>query len=102
MTTTKTETKHTPGPWCTGTIAYGSRCDVYQLHTFTQITHCQEPADALLCAAAPELLEALRYLLNTDNVATIHAKWGEGCNREEVDAMLKQARAAIAKATGKE
>jgi hypothetical protein len=52
--------------------------------------------------AAPELLEALRYLLNTDNVATVHAKWGEGCNREEVDAMLKRARAAIAKATGKE
>ena len=92
MTTTKTETKHTPGPWCTGTIAYGSRCDVYQLHTFTQITHCQEPADALLCAAAPELLEALRDMIE------LCESYRAGHN----SAIADRARAAIAKATGKE
>jgi hypothetical protein len=110
---TKTETKHTPGPW---RVSEGMTPDTLLVrddeHGIAQVWAAYKPdgplevgtkeANARLIAAAPELLEALRYLLNTDNVATVHAKWGEGCNREEVDAMLKQARAAIAKAEGKE
>jgi hypothetical protein len=59
-------------------------------------------ADAHLIAAAPELLDCLRFLLNPDNCAIAHAKWGEGCNREEVSEMLSKAKLAIAKADGRD
>lgn len=63
-------------------------------------THDEDEVNARLISSAPEMLAALQYLLNPENVAITHAKWGEGCNREEVNAMMKQARSAIAKATG--
>lgn len=92
------ETKHTPGPWnYDGTWALiksdcgAEICAVHGAREFRAKpeTHKGEAlANALLMAAAPELLAALQYmLLNAEALG-----WSE--------AMCSDARAAIAKACG--
>lgn len=55
------------------------------------------PDDALLIKAAPELLEALEFVLNGHKAET-----GISFNRDAWDAWEVIARSAIAKARGKE
>ena len=93
--------KHTPGPWeikrhydsCYKNISA-------QKHTeLAQVVWCMEDEDrspeceanAHLIAAAPELLDALCYLLEASSGQGPHEQWL---------AAMDQARAAIAKATG--
>lgn len=54
-------------------------------------------ANAKLIASAPELLEAITGLF--EHCAMIHKHWGDGDNRQQADAAIATARAAIAKAT---
>jgi hypothetical protein len=85
--------KHTPGPWRTeidgelvgplgGFMPVGGGC--YGSPWMTGITEEARKADARLIAAAPELLEALRSMLEDD----------------DHDEAKRKARAAIAKAEG--
>jgi hypothetical protein len=92
--------KHTPGPWGfiyehkrftidAPSLPVGQR-DVAMTFGGTD----QNEADARLIAAAPELLECLQYL--------IQGKPGEAQFDRFYDERVKAARAAIAKATGKD
>jgi hypothetical protein len=47
-----------------------------------------------------QLLEALEGLF--EHCEMVHKHWGEGCNQREADTAIAKARAAIAKATGKD
>lgn len=98
------ESKHTPGPWSrVGTFVHALSDDganqfcalVQDAHTPTQVLE----ANARLIAAAPELLEALQQTL-----AQCLAWQGEpneySC--EIHSKIIRQARAAIAKALGEE
>lgn len=84
--------KHTPGPWHVGGP---NKCTIYDKHgqrlansfegvMATQRTDSECEANARLCAAAPELLEALVALVECEQ--TTPELW-------------EAARAAIAKAT---
>ena len=112
------QTKHTPGPWRLtesgdaivsadgGTLivetgqdywknleaaAAGASSDIAKRHL------PQVRANARLIAAAPELLEALVAILETADLS-----FGEGEQAAKVgNAVISQARAAIAKAEGK-
>ena len=83
-------TKHTPGPWkhdgmCIDAIDGALVATVYTENSFVN------ELDARLIAAAPELLAALQVMVKTfDGLATIH------------NDAYRQARAAIAKATGQQ
>lgn len=79
--------QHTPGPWVTGAIAWGQ----YAVDGANgeEVTSWIDEADALLIAAAPELLEAL-----VDSLCAL-----EVCGRD-FDHVMGKARAAIAKARG--
>ncbi|HFH2583027.1 hypothetical protein [Pseudomonas aeruginosa] len=100
--------KHTPGPWHVGGP---NKCTIYDKHgqrlansfegvMATQRTDSECEANARLCAAAPELLEALRIMVNACYpVSTeISDKGHEWCIAY-LDQALPLARAAIAKAT---
>jgi hypothetical protein len=90
--------KHTPGPWAFS--AYTN--DVCNFEVFASGSSGEivageygvtEEADARLIAATPELLEALRNMVD----------WLDDGNRQLSDAAaadVAKARAAIAKATG--
>ena len=98
--------KHTPGPWVvdeanTNLVArlvdgvYEYVCAVEPSSFSTrEYNNEQEEADARLIAAAPELLEALQAC----EARLTHLAQ----NSVNVVAELKQARAAIAKAEGKQ
>jgi hypothetical protein len=60
----------------------------------------KDAANACLIAAAPEMLEALKALF--ENCEMVHRHWGEGDNTKEADAAIRNARAAITKAEGRE
>jgi hypothetical protein len=108
-------TQHTPGPWIFGIRNYDDECKLgftekpfdYKGPGFyenpgifgadgTEIVGCDEysifnsPADARLITAAPDLLEALKEML--DNHEDACTGYGEGA--------AEKARAAITKATG--
>ena len=85
-----THSKHTPGPWYNSDLRKGrmvfAKTDTRLVADCSDIsvrTEGEEQANARLIAAAPELLEALEYLMKHDN--------SEGWSN---------ARAAIAKARG--
>lgn len=97
---------HTPGPWH---IAYGGRDgDDYAVigskHADQAICNLEprgyNPANARLIAAAPELLEACQNLLRhyAPNALTCNDWYLSG--NSQTDAILRQARDAIAKAKG--
>lgn len=85
--------KHTPGPWELEIItsAYVTACDGTHIadvhHGSTATAKAEGSANARLIAAAPELLEALEFVIRG-----VPDTW-EG---------VQKARAAIAKATGGE
>jgi hypothetical protein len=85
---------HTPGPWkhdeMWGLIKYG-RTEICALHS-------GNAANARLIAAAPELLEALNQTVSSLEYWFKRNGDPEGAN----SLMMQNARAAIAKATGKE
>lgn len=101
----KTETKHTPGPWriiinrhpLDFTIAGSLPGDHYRLQVATVQGLKASEANAKLIAAAPELLAALVALF--ENCSMIHKYWGENCNSEQAQAAMEAGRAAISKAT---
>jgi hypothetical protein len=92
---------HTPGPWkIERHYDPGYKNISAQKHTaLAQVVWCMEDEDrspeceanAHLIAAAPELLDALCYLLEASSGQGPHEQWL---------AAMDQARAAIAKATG--
>jgi hypothetical protein len=109
MTTTKAETKHTPGPWILDTdniirteagtcIALAQQGgDGYPLLSGDEVQ-----ANARLIAAAPELLEALQYvsrLLGDGYSGPVVLRNATDCDRAIFVSTINQ---AIAKATGKE
>lgn len=101
---------HTPGPWdydmdyIVAPDPNGVHRDIY----IAEIAHAddegriaspeQQDANRRLIAAAPELLEALDYLL--EQSVDMDLKYGIGLSEGEEDARLK-ALAAIAKANGR-
>ena len=97
--------KHTPGNWVAKPIDSADWIDLVtddpetcgdSAHSlpFASCRHFNQEANARLIAAAPELLEALEYVVDA---------WidGNGSEWNQSDAAAK-ARAAIAKATGEE
>lgn len=98
-------TKHTPGPWtASGPSELNGRFSVY--HNGPLI-YCDNEADARLIAAAPDLLAALESALPAlirlgDFVGNVDL--GGASNQGRIDrcALILQARAAIAKATGEQ
>jgi hypothetical protein len=106
--------KHTLGPWKTDDIESGD-CNRYvlagnheeaqiiariTLKTFVGPTQSESEANARLIAAAPELLEALRnILMHIGKGRENGVEWV--CEPIHCDE-IKDARAAIAKATGEQ
>ena len=99
--------KHTPGPWSVGEVSHKKqRVDIDSLHADQTVGHhtwrglaraygCEDMpvegtaamlANARLIAAAPELLEALKVLVENGGIGP--------------EQMFHDARTAIAKATG--
>lgn len=83
---------HTPGPWKT----LGAQFVCSESAVVAQ--QCKSMEDARLIAAAPDLLEALEALLS--HTADLDPM--QGYRPEEDFSAVKQARAAIAKATGEQ
>ena len=94
------ETKHTPGPWETPGEDGGERVICYQdstgkrrtlAHVYDGEEFGSMEANARLIAAAPELLAALQRSLN----------WLSSYSGDGALGAYEQARAAIAKASGR-
>ena len=99
-------TKHTPGPWFADKLEDRNAYNIFMpgyssagasVHFCANATGCmggeEVQANARLIAAAPELLEALRAIVNLwDHHASAH---GDGI----IYPLHQAARAAIAKAT---
>ena len=91
--------KHTPGPWFIEQRTYDDGSTHFRITAseghgwagdrYMSVSGCIDEHDALLIAAAPELLDAL-----ADCVAHMHWTQPQG------ETALKKAKAVIAKATG--
>ena len=57
--------KHTPGPWFVSPAAVEGREDVFCSEREGTIAQNARPADAALIAAAPEMLDLLKWTLGT-------------------------------------
>ena len=95
--------KHTPGPWITDDKQSGDVFRYVMPENGSVLPICrldvdrfEAEANARLIAAAPELLEALEAMLS--HTADLDPM--QGFRPEEDFSAVKQARAAIAKATG--
>lgn len=91
--------KHTPGPWTTKELqVYAEDGNGSTLaHVYDPSRdhdHSEAEANALLIAAAPDLLEALRFLLS--KVDDLSGYW-----KEDTDHAVRDAQEAIAKAEGR-
>lgn len=97
---------HTPGPWQVVYSVYaGDRITVYQMPTSADVkrglriicsgfsTSDEDEANAKLIAAAPELAAVMRELF-VEGPIELHL----GGNPHAIDALVKRAHAAIAKA----
>ena len=90
------ENKHTPGPWAKDrNIIKDVKGHMIASVSYEQNGHVQ--ANAVLIAAAPDLLEALRALTNAEQDYA-----SDPClaTRVQMDAALTSARAAIAQTKG--
>jgi len=87
--------KHTPKPW----LVAGDSITAPSLHQQDCIVeHVYGPkANALLIAAAPELLGALKSLLALDDNTS---PFGGEIQQDRIERTIDRARAAIAKAEG--
>lgn len=100
--------KHTPGPWRIDPIkahANGNRRIMAEQCTTVAVVPEHLAADARLIAAAPDLLEALKDLLDEAEWLRreySHDRERDGWDALEEDPCFTVARAAIAKATGGE
>ena len=92
----KTRPPHTPGPWRLLSPLNGHMiCDRDQL-VVAVCTNGNEESNANLIAAAPELLEALSLLAQRlESLEPVHLNWHLATGE-----IAREARAAIAKATG--
>jgi len=84
---------HTPGPWhCNGQTVYGPLTDGDRDYICTcgDVVHDEHAANARLIAAAPELVAALRAIVNT----VTHPK----STKNEMRLIAEECRAALAKA----
>lgn len=105
---TAEKAKHTPGPWVVGrALQHNARAVIGDGDSVVAIlpgewndcTYVE--ADALLIAAAPELLEALQALLSADVYADNEGLISiERPDTESGERAVAIAHAAIAKATG--
>jgi hypothetical protein len=113
-------TQHTPGPWYVGTEFADQGRHIYaaqkvrhedgdEWHPLIACTDDDErlvnwQANAVLIAAAPDLLEALQELLATEraNSLEIVGRDTDGHPLNAAGVARKKARAAIAKATGEQ
>ena len=92
-------TKHTPGPWGIGlnpTIPEGQQIEAYSEggnRVLQVIVRTFNPDDLRLIAAAPDLLAALRDMVNTLT---------DGPDESDIARVFNVSRAAIAKATGEQ
>lgn len=101
-------TKHTPGPWLLDSQT------IYTLHRFVHVetnrwsaTVCpyvgcpteEAQANAQLISAAPELLEALQWLVKTHPYKQGTIGWSAG---SDVRTAITTAKAVIAKALGEQ
>lgn len=82
--------KHTPGPWVIAE-ARSTKVDLINTRKGAAVgevvfVDVRNPADALLVAAAPDLLDSLIYLRN--------------CIEDGTTPAMREVNAAIAKATG--
>ena len=94
--------KHTPGPWFIEQRTYDDGSTHFRITAseghgwagdrYMSVSGCIDEHDALLIAAAPELLDALETIVE-------HFEYYMGDNECRP---LENARAAIAKATGEE
>lgn len=82
-----TDTAHTLGPWKVSQPS-GNYIDTAAGHSVAALTFSATPADAHLIAAAPDLLAALVWAVETADTEQYEADW------------YAAARAAIAKARG--
>lgn len=99
------DVKHTPGPWRVdeGGTEMGGKFSIntasqYVAETIGGFEDGVQEANALLIAAAPDLLESLRAFVSPwdgDSVEEIESQSGLATS-----VRIEQARAAIAKATG--
>lgn len=94
-----TTTTHTPGPWTAYNGHVGTERAGVNGPNGNQICRTRKYDDARLIAAAPALLDALRALCDEYEIsAEQEAKQGD----ENGLKCIKQARAAIAAATGED
>lgn len=93
----KTQTQHTLGPWATSS-AWNIMKGGTKIATLEQMPgnyECERMANAQLISAAPDLLDALRFLLS-DYIAI----QGDKITKSSVP--IEMAQAAILKAEGKQ
>ena len=89
--------QHTPGPWVAREHQFGGCHWVKAGDDDIQISTANHAADADLIAAAPDLLESLTTCMGRlDSLSRDLA----GFLAEDTEAIIDQARAAIAKAKG--
>lgn len=103
------ETKHTPGPWVFCWDKYGKESEIHGKSELNDAPICivlhddvtesgaeEQLANARLIAAAPELLEALKALIDNVGICICYDESERECKAWEM------AEAAIAKAEGEQ
>jgi len=92
------DTKHTPGPWHADQSTDGGWAIVptegFLIAVMAQVPPERIEPNARLIAAAPDLLDALRALVNI----TMHPQ----ATKADIRMIANEARAAIARAEGRE
>jgi hypothetical protein len=91
----------TPGPWRAdpaGIVRDENREPVARMVSMDEEPTAIDHANARLCAAAPEMLESLRALVLWQDA--LRSEEGSGLSPRQRTALIEEARAAIAKATG--
>ncbi len=113
--------KHTPGPWKVGgPTGFRNQCAIEPSICAVYGAGAELEANAQLIAAAPDLLAALKAIaaaldaprdrlggLETtmshgDALLALRQRYGTGACRDNIDGSVLVARAAIAKAEGKQ
>lgn len=120
MSRSTSEVKHTPGPWNIRessdkvfprfriegtTVKMGCKCSEPVATTRTNGDHLHEKANALLIAAAPELLDLLRAAL--EFIEPVYVNNSQSVDwravlQEQAERWMFDSKAAIAKAEGRQ